>query len=299
MPGFRDVIWLWEQFTSLNLDQCPDLLELIKAGGGSKEKDIVVFGNYYNWEDRDRHYLVADVEALGAYDLPAGLAISAGTFPDESFRAYVSTNCDTNRDGYLSDAEIAAVKEIDCSGLGIASLTGITYFSALQKLDCHNNQLKTLYVNSNTALTWLDCSGNSITELNINSCPELLNCFVNGSVSENNHVITYTAGNAQLRLDAAVIVRALAKPVMLTVSDGEVSVLVESVKDADASIFCAGYDKEGRMLWVQQEALLPDQITTVKLNLPVGTAMVKAIAVDGASAPLFEAAQWSAQQPTA
>ena len=44
----------------------------------------------------------------------AGVAIDDANFPDANFRTIVE-NYDTNKDSSLSDTEIAAVEEIDCS----------------------------------------------------------------------------------------------------------------------------------------------------------------------------------------
>ena len=104
------------------------------------------------------------------FDYPGvdpGIAIDATNFPDGNFRAYVSSNCDTDGDTYLSDDEIAAVKEIDISGKSIASLKGIEYFTALTWLNCDVNQLTALDVSKNTALTFLGCSSNQLTSLDV------------------------------------------------------------------------------------------------------------------------------------
>ena len=50
-----------------------------------------------------------------------GVPTDAEHFPDKAFRAYVSQNCDTNKDGVLSAAEIGAVKRMVLSHLDIAS----------------------------------------------------------------------------------------------------------------------------------------------------------------------------------
>ena len=39
------------------------------------------------------------------------VAVDETNFPDANFRSYVSTNCDTDSDGMLTEAEIAAVSE--------------------------------------------------------------------------------------------------------------------------------------------------------------------------------------------
>ncbi len=118
------------------------------------------------------------------FDYPGvdpGIAIDATNFPDENFRTYVSSNCDTDKDTYLSDDEIAAVKEIDVSGKSIASLKGIEYFTALTWLNCDVNQLTALDVSKNTALGLLSCSSNQLTSLDVSKNTALvgLDCFNN------------------------------------------------------------------------------------------------------------------------
>ncbi|MBR0035464.1 MAG: hypothetical protein IJP54_07285, partial [Synergistaceae bacterium] len=90
-------------------------------------------------------------------------------FPDEIFREYVSTDLDLDHDGVLSDEEIAAVTGIDVTGLGIKSLKGIEYFTALKELICSGNQLTELDVSSNTLLTGLACDNNQIVSLDLSS----------------------------------------------------------------------------------------------------------------------------------
>ena len=58
----------------------------------------------------------------------AGVAIDDANFPDANFRTIVE-NYDTNKDSSLSDTEIAAVEEIDCSYKAITNLKGIEYFT--------------------------------------------------------------------------------------------------------------------------------------------------------------------------
>ena len=47
------------------------------------------------------------------------LTINASSFPDATFRNYVSQNFDKNSDGALSKSEIEAVKKISVTGMGI------------------------------------------------------------------------------------------------------------------------------------------------------------------------------------
>lgn len=109
-----------------------------------------------------------------------GIALSSVNFPDANFLAELK-QFDTDNDGYLSTAEIAAVTAINVSGKNISSLAGIEYFTALQTLNCSNNSISELDLSSNTALTSVDCSNNQLTYLILgkNSNLDSLNCSNN------------------------------------------------------------------------------------------------------------------------
>lgn len=51
------------------------------------------------------------------------------------------------------------VSELNCSGLGIADLTGIEHFTQLVALNCENNELTALDVSKNTHLSEIYCGG--------------------------------------------------------------------------------------------------------------------------------------------
>ena len=113
---------------------------------------------------------------------PDGIAINEENFPDPNFRAYVAVDAiDLDRDGYLSDDEIAAVTTMNISRKTISSLTGIEYFTALTTLDCSLNRLSTLNVSANPELTFINCAQNSLTEINLSHSTvlETLACQAN------------------------------------------------------------------------------------------------------------------------
>ena len=120
-----------------------------------------------------------------------GIAIDAVNFPDANFRSIVTENYDTDKDGNLSDTEIAAVEKIDCVDKGISSLKGIEYFTALKVLLCSQNQLTVLDVSKNIELSLLSCYRNQLTTLDIgkNAVLEELYCDDNQlttlNISEN------------------------------------------------------------------------------------------------------------------
>ena len=110
----------------------------------------------------------------------AGVAIDNINFPDANFRTVVE-NYDTNKDGNLSDTEIATVEAINCFKKGITNLKGIEYFTALKILWCAENQLTALDVSENTALRFLSCYRNRLTTLDVdkNTALEELYCYSN------------------------------------------------------------------------------------------------------------------------
>ena len=82
----------------------------------------------------------------------ASIEINEDNFPDESFRSKVSSECDTDQDGYLSVNEINQITVLDLCDSNIKSLVGIEYFSELSELVCAYNQLSALDVSKNTSL---------------------------------------------------------------------------------------------------------------------------------------------------
>lgn len=131
------------------------------------------------------------------------IAINAQNFPDDAFHTFVA-NYDTDKNNLLSPEELATVTTMECRDLGIADLTGIAYFTALEKLNCTANRLTALDVSSNTALKQLYCGKNRLTSLNVNGNAALkdLLCFKNRltalDVSENTALTYLDCSNNQL-----------------------------------------------------------------------------------------------------
>lgn len=135
----------------------------------------------------------------------ADVAIDAENFPDAVFRNYVSSYCDTNHDGILSDLEISTVTLINVSDSNIVSLNGIEYLTALTTLNCNRNQLTALDVSNNTVLTILYCHQNhQLTALDVSACSALteLDCYGNQltvlDVSHNTALTTLDCSGNQL-----------------------------------------------------------------------------------------------------
>ena len=112
--------------------------------------------------NRNLRHLLSPIEVN--YD-----ALKTIEFEDANFKAYCVENFDTNGDGEISYAEAALVKQIKCDDRQITSLGGIQHFTSLLYLACYNNQLKSLDVSNNTALTKLNCSYNNLSSLALNN----------------------------------------------------------------------------------------------------------------------------------
>lgn len=104
------------------------------------------------------------------------VTVDAETFTDEAFRNWVLNPSNLNgagADGNLTAEEREQIKSIDVSRLGIHSLNGIEYFSALEELDCSRNNIYTLDLSQNPQLKILNCSYNQLTELSLENQAEL------------------------------------------------------------------------------------------------------------------------------
>jgi hypothetical protein len=88
--------------------------------------------------------------------------------PDDNFeQALIDLGYDDVLDDYVVTANISGVTTLYVESKEIADLMGIEAFTALEELDCHQNQLTSLDVGSNTALTYLQCYANQLTYLNM------------------------------------------------------------------------------------------------------------------------------------
>ncbi|MFH1743566.1 MAG: hypothetical protein ABIH23_31570 [bacterium] len=107
---------------------------------------------------------------------------TAEDFPDPNFRAVVEVFVGVRPGGEFT-AEQAAAKTgmLNCSHRQVSDMTGLGYFTGVTRIDCSYNQITSLEVSQNTALTFLMCGGNQLTNLDIsrNTLLERLSCFDN------------------------------------------------------------------------------------------------------------------------
>ena len=154
--------------------------------------------------------ILADNTAKAAEDTIV-VEINEENFPDDIFRDYILNGShyiwdeegnqievvyDANKDGKLSESELANIHQILVSESGISDLTGIEYFTSVIELDCQRTPIKTLDVSALTELQILNCykcelegtldlSGNvklegvachgnrNLTAINVTNCPVL------------------------------------------------------------------------------------------------------------------------------
>jgi uncharacterized protein YjdB len=98
-------------------------------------------------------------------DVLVGIAI-----PDVKFRTVLTSKVhdyDANHDNVISLAEAQAVTEINANNMGIQSLEGLSYFTALKNLYCSQNQISSLDVSGLSGLEILNCSVNSLVGIDV------------------------------------------------------------------------------------------------------------------------------------
>ena len=122
--------------------------------------------------------LVMVVGSLPTAAFAAGsVKINETNFPDAKFRSFVKENLDKNKDDILDAGEIAAVKMIEANNMGIKSLEGVGFFTALETLKCWDNELTGLDLSKNTALKDLQCSNSKLQSLDLSQNPNLTQLY--------------------------------------------------------------------------------------------------------------------------
>ena len=125
--------------------------------------------------------------------------------PDNNFeQALIDLGYDDVLDDYVLTSNISGVILLNLGSKNISDLTGIEDFLSLEELDCRSNQLTSLDVSQNTALTALDCRSNQLTNLDVsqNTALRILSCLYNQltslDVTQNTALISLYFNNNQL-----------------------------------------------------------------------------------------------------
>jgi len=126
------------------------------------------------------------------------LGVSQQTYvPDDNFeQELINLGYDNFLDDSVLTVSIDTVTSLYITYMGILDLTGIEDFLDLQILHCYTNQLTSLDVSNNTALTALHCLNNNLTSLDVSNNLALteLYCSYNNLISldvSNNTALTY------------------------------------------------------------------------------------------------------------
>jgi hypothetical protein len=126
--------------------------------------------------------------------------------PDPNFEAALSAYDDIPNDGKVPTANISMIISLSVNGKGISDLTGIEAFTALESLDCYENQLSTLDVSQNIALKSLICHTNQLTDLDVSQNTNLfrLDCSFNELTTlnvQNGNNVNFSLFNATNNLN--------------------------------------------------------------------------------------------------
>jgi Leucine-rich repeat (LRR) protein len=104
--------------------------------------------------------------------------------PDANFKAALVGNAsiNTNGDTEIQCAEASAFNGfMNIENLNISDLTGIETFINMNNFRCNNNNLTSMDLSANTALTYLKCNSNNLTSINLSGLTDLVNldCYNN------------------------------------------------------------------------------------------------------------------------
>ena len=126
--------------------------------------------------------LLAIVMVLSCIPAPAMAVSEAPTdsepiesaFTDATFLATVRELVGKTNGEHIYQSDVENITELNIYSLGIASLDGIEFFTALTDLICYDNALITLDLSHNPNLEVLDCSYcEYLTSIDVSNCPEL------------------------------------------------------------------------------------------------------------------------------
>jgi len=112
------------------------------------------------------------------YPVEVGIYATEDEFPDAALLEQMrKQSYDKNLDTRLTLRELEQIVNVDLSGLGIEDMTGTQLFTSMETLDCSNNEITELNLDTWTKLTSLDCSDNKIVDLDFTNNPiEILDC---------------------------------------------------------------------------------------------------------------------------
>ena len=144
-PLLKELYCHENSLTRLDLTGCPLVQDAVLTTEGELNEGTMIYS-----KGQVEFYVDPGVVLVTDHE---GIPIDEAHFPDAIFRAWVSQNTiDFDGNGWLTDGERMAVKQIEVISKAIASLKGIEYFYALEYLDAEGNPLTELDLSENTVL---------------------------------------------------------------------------------------------------------------------------------------------------
>ncbi len=124
-----------------------------------------------------------DLVAVNSIKETSLVNVDDDSFPDVTFREYISNIADRDNDNILDESELEEVTYLYLDDLNISNLTGIEYFKNIVYLSLNNNQVELLNVSDFTYLLELYCNNNRLTSLDVsqNANLDLIQCEENSN----------------------------------------------------------------------------------------------------------------------
>ena len=169
-PLLKELYCHENSLTRLDLTGCPLVQDAVLTTEGELNEGTMIYS-----KGQVQFYVDPDVVLVTDHE---GISIDEVHFPDAKFRAWVAANCDPNGNGWLTDAEREAVKQIEVISKDIASLKGIDYFYELEYLDAEGNPLTELDLSENTVLKTVSLCYNQLESVDVTGLELLSNLDV-------------------------------------------------------------------------------------------------------------------------
>ena len=197
----------------LDLSAC-SIMSRVYHGGSYTPASTNAYDEYWLEEETNYPWFLRIDPAL-VIEEGLGIPVNRPNFPDDDFRAVVSSDVDSNKNDWLSPMEIANAEYLDLCGYGIASLQGIHFLSGLKDFDAEDNRITELDLSGNPGLEAVDLCHNPLRSLNLDGltklrslicydvelesldllgCPILLDAYLNGTRTEYEDRVEYRNG---------------------------------------------------------------------------------------------------------
>ncbi|GHU58352.1 hypothetical protein FACS1894133_2950 [Clostridia bacterium] len=147
------------------------------------------------WDD-DVAVTGYDTDTAQRTTITQGNSDITAKFTDENFLYYVRQRIRKEDGEPILTSDVAGIERIVVSNELIYSLNGIEYFTSLKELACFNNNLGTIDVSRNTALTYLDVGDTELKTLDVSRNTALKTLYCTGNQITNldlskNTLLTY------------------------------------------------------------------------------------------------------------